>query len=606
MTASARSLTRRLLFALLVVPFCGGLAGADDLTKEFKSANVRWTLPNAEYTWQELSDDETKSGYIGRAVSDDKNVTCFGMAGDSGGLALSDRMEEMTGALQSYAGGGVSGVKQVGAVLAGLDGRCVVIAGRSATDVEIQVRGYGIEAGGRMYHLILIIQNDVQKERQDELNALREGFQLIKGGGTKEAVETFDEVGGGSRSADDGAGDGEAWPEKGPVRDGDKLTFTNYNLEWTLPKDGPFSWRSPIRDLANMFKREGNSVLISPGIRTVARLERKKGEFEGDDTPTHNELLGLMFLFELEGGYDSAKWVRDPEFDRKLEKENGFTNLNSAKSRVVDSVPIGNSNGVMVLRDGEMRGVGTTLVYFEVVLRGWLYRWYFWIQGYEPDRLKQFQEPIQKLMAGVHFPESVNFVEGPLIATDGLATFGGKRGDDVDKEKEYNRAGYSWSSKGGYSGSKGLSFKKPEGLAYLGGGERGLQLAVEGRSEDGQAYIYFSVWTEATGRLQNEGRSEESIVDDHAKAWLSTLGDSALCSKSGKTPYYKNGAFEGAKGLKYEFTATYDDKPYVEEGYVVKQRQNTYWIRIQFGGENAEKKLGKLFKAIKKGFAWDR
>ena len=601
-----------LLASLLVLPLSWTAARpGDDLTAEFKAANLRWTLPNAEYTWQEVSSEESQSGYVARAVSDDKNVLCFAMAGDSGGLDLSDRMEEMGRALRTYAAGGVAGTKEVGAVLAGLDGRCVVIAGTSASDVPMQIRGYGVAAGGRFYHLIMILQNDVQKDedRRDELNALRDGFQLIRGGGTKEVTEAFDEIGGGggATTSDDGAGDGEPWPEKGPPRDGNKVTFTDFNLEWTLPEGGPFSWRSPIRDLANVFRRTDRGVSMSPAIRLVGTVKRVRGEFNEEGLPDNNELSGVLMMAEMPGQYDSNGHVRSPEFERDTQQQFGFSEFNSSKKRIVDSAPVGNYKGVAVVLDGPLaNGATATLLHFEVTLRGWLYRWYFLITGAEKDRFQQFQPLINELMAGVRFPENVDYVAGPLVATDGLATFGGKRGEDVDKEKEYKRAGYSWSTQSGYAGTKGFTFEKPEGLAFLGGGERGLQVAVEGRSDDGQAYVYFSVWTEATGRMQNEGRDEEMVVDDHAKAWLSSLGESARCSKSGKLPYFKNGAFEGAKGLKYEFTATYNDKPYVEEGYVVKQRQNTYWIRLQFGGDNAEKKLSKLIKAIKKGFSWDR
>jgi len=343
----------------------------------------------------------------------------------------------------------------------------------------------------------------------------------------------------------------------------------------------------------------------------VAQLERVKGEFDPEDAPKHNTLMGVLFMAEMPGQHDSDKWIRSPEFERELMADYGFTSFNSSKSRT-QGIPLGNHKGVMAVREGERQnGTSAVIVHIEATLRGWIYRWYFLIEGYEGDRFKQFQPFLNGLFGGIHFLENTEFVPGPLIGTDGIATFSGKRGTAKDEEKKYEISGFSWTapsnrSRGGYTPTDGWVFKKPPGLAEIHQGERGLQLALETRSEDGQSYIYYSIWAEATARLQNEKREPEMIIDDHAKSWLSTLGDGAKCSKSGKAPFFRPGSYEGEKGLKYEFTATVDGVPYTEEGYVIDRKQTTYWVRIQLGGKDAEKALKSELKAIQKGFTWAR
>ncbi|MCA9314160.1 MAG: hypothetical protein H6806_06705 [Planctomycetes bacterium] len=614
---SSTTLWRRALAAAALVLATGlaaGVAQAAGETKEFEAANVRWTLPD-DWKWMEPSADDKASGVFAQAASEDSHIHAFGMSGPSNGLSLEERVQELAVSFRAWVSGNLIGSKVLDTVLAGRDAKCVVYVGTDANDNDIQVRAYAVETDGKFYHLVMRVFHNEESSRADELNALRDGFQLIKGGGTQVTVETFTEIprsgaagGGGDGpkvSQDDKSTGDEPWPEKGPVRDGNKISLPEFNFEWTLPADGPFSWRNPIPDM---------SALVEGGVavQVLAVVDRVKGEFDPEDAPKQNACRGYLLVEVLKIQHDSKKYIRDERFHRWIEQNFGVSEFDSRGSRNVDEVPVGNSKGVMALRLGSNKqGIDRHLVCFQVNLRGILYTWWFVIDGYAPDRLKQFQPLLSKLMAGVRFPENTDYVPGPLIPTDGLATFSGKRGKAKDEEKKYEISGFSWTARstrsaGGYTATDGWVFKKPPGLAELLVGERGLQLALETRSEDGQCYIYYSVWAEATARLQNEKREPEAIIDDHAKSWLSTLGDTAKASKSGKSPYFRGGSYEGEKGLKYEFTATVDGVPYTEEGYVIDHKQTTYWVRIQLGGKNAEKVLKDELKAIKKGFSWAR
>lgn len=624
MTAVRSSTTpwRRVLVAAALVLATGlaaGVAHAEGEAKDFEAANVRWTLPD-DWKWMEPSADDKATGVFAQAVSDDSHIHAFGMSTASNGLPLDDRVEELAQSFRAWVSGSLAGSKVVDTVLAGRDAKCVIYVGTDANGNDIQVRAYAMETGGKFYHLVMRIFHNDEATRTDELNALRDGFQLVKGGGTQLTVESFTEVPRGGAAGGGGSGGGDAgpkvsqddkstgdepWPEKGPVREGNKISLPDYNFEWTLPDGGPFSWRNPIADVAALV--EG-----SVAIEVLGVVDRVKGEFDPEDAPKQNVCRGFLVVQVLKGQHDSKKFIRDERFHRAIEQNFGLNEFDSRGSRNVDEVPVGNGKGVMALRvASNPAGVNRNVVFFQVNLRGILYTWWFLIDGYPEDRLKQFQPLLSKLLAGVRFPESTDFVAGPLIPTDGMATFSGKRGTAKDEEKKYEISGFSWTARttrsvGGYTPTDGWVFKKPPGLAELIVGERGLQLALETRSEDGQCYIYYSVWAEATARLKDEKREPEAIIDEHAKSWLSTLGDSAKASKSGKAPYFRPGAYEGEKGLKYEFTATVDGVPYTEEGYIVDHKQTTYWVRIQLGGKNAEKVLKDELKAIKKGFSWAR
>ena len=43
-------------------------------------------------------------------------------------------------------------------------------------------------------------------------------------------------------------GDEDAWPAKGPVREGPSLGFPTIGVRWSLPEGSPFAWTSPTHD----------------------------------------------------------------------------------------------------------------------------------------------------------------------------------------------------------------------------------------------------------------------------------------------------------------------------------------------------------------------
>ena len=592
-------------------------ASADEtLTKEVKAANLKWTLPNDGYKWLKVAASDKQAGVVAAAQALDGSVHAMLMTGPSNNLELGERTKEVGQMIAPYAGGGVTAQKTLDTVFTGHPGTVVVIAGETPQGTVVQIRGYSSLVGKRFYHLILRCFNGSQESRVDELNALRAGVTLFKGQGKQTTKETFAEVGDGGAASAGGSptGENEPWPAKGPKRDGNKVTFPGFNLEWTKPEDSPFVWRDPIEDLSKAYSFTKSGASIRPVLWWDGQLKREPKEFDPEDVPTKHSCTGVMHVVQLQFAWNTQEYVRSPRFEDKMKQTWGLSELISSKTRVRELKKLGNFKGTMVTMRGERKkGDGTIdLVYIETVLRGWMYRWEFAISGFAKDRFKAFQPAISAALAGIHFPENNDFAAGPL-ATEGITLFGGTRGKNIEKQTKYKRSGLSWSSgaiagsKPGYSKTKGLAFVKPKGISELASNPTHLLFAGEGRSADGQNYVYLSVFAEAVARLRHEKKSEETMLDGHAAAWRGGAGDDAKCSKSGKPPFGKAGAWKGEKGLKYTFYGAYGKKPYVEEGYIVKSRQTVYWIRIQTGGPKGakDKEIKKMIKSFKKGFKWD-
>jgi hypothetical protein len=222
--------------------------------------------------------------------------------------------------------------------------------------------------------------------------------------------------------------------------------------------------------------------------------------------------------------------------------------------------------------------------YWFIGLRGKVYEWRAVVFGGR-EANDVFKQDVKMLMAGIEFPETLEPVAGP-VGIPSVPAFSEQRGKDFDKEKKIT--------------SIGFTATKPEGVSVIDfdpqHGTPNLRLAWETRSEDGQQYLYFDVQSYPTqpGARDPEGQ----LLSQREGTWRDAVDGAKIISK-GKTAGFKD-KWSKAKGLGYEFTGTHRDKPYTERGWIVSYKKYTYWIRVQYGGEDAEKAFSKLFKKLKK------
>jgi hypothetical protein len=126
-----------------------------------------------------------------------------------------------------------------------------------------------------------------------------------------------------------------------------------------------------------------------------------------------------------------------------------------------------------------------------------------------------------------------------------------------------------------------------------------MRLTWEGRSADGQAYLWFDVRSWSLSDTAVQRRKLEDWTTDRESQWKAGAGSDAFVGKGKQS--WSDGSFGTAKGLTYRYTGSLRDVPFVEQGWVVKAKGSVLFLRAQFGGPNAEKAMEPLMKAIKKG-----
>ncbi len=582
-----------ILLALLLVPSTAAQAGPK---KDFASEGFSWALPDG-WVFGTVSPDEKQHGIVAKADCEDASITAYVYTQQSD-LDVAGRVNDIKGA----GGEGIGRVaKQVvkDTTLGGIKGKVVIKRIKADGGGEGHFRTYVIHTGGRFYQLIVQAWHDSQSGQVEGLNALRRGFQLAKPGKAKHADESFDEVDGGDSDGADGAdgadgggatnggggGDGRPanWPASGPTLEGRCVKLPEHNLEWTLP-DGPLRWIGAIDNP----KAESGRFMWAGG-----RIERKKKEFE-KDTPDTNQLILDVIAQKAPPGFKPSDFVTGSRAQDLIQEQwRTLTDINTSKTRNKDEVKVGNASGAYVKFEGTQNGMHRVVMMFVVVLRGQLY-FFRGIGDGHTDAYKHLAPHVGKALKGIKFLETREDQRGPL-AIESVPDFAAKRGDGHGKEKSYTLPG--------------ITFEKPPEMAKVPAGgsmERELRWAGEARSEDGKAYLYFDVsaWQLNISNVPNP--KEEDIINKRAQQWKAGAGETASRSKKDKPPFFKKGSFGRGKGLKYEFTGDIDGVPFVEEGYVVKYKNNLLRFRFQYGGEDAEKKLKDLIKSVKKGIKWKK
>ena len=577
-----------MLGTAMLLAFAGATASAkEELKREFKTSNFSWTLPSSDWSFAKITDNSHKqAGGIIQVTSDDRHVRADVTINDSGGLELDERLAEVKEGSRSLIET-ITHTKIIDSSLSGIKGKALLMQGHArGGKVVIHFRGYLIERKGKFYHLNIICYHGSHRRMTESIDRMRRGFRLLKGAGKGEdAPETFDELPkvdtGSAESGKDakgGGGDDIDWPEKGPKRDGSTAIFPKHNLRWTLPSGGVLKWDSPMPD-ASVEPSEKTQALI----RVVGEIERKKQEFE-KNTPDKNNFSCTLLAELAPPGRNTAKALRSQQIQDNISKAI-FDGKHEASKTQVRDTKIGNWKGTYAKFVGRTkRGLHHTFLYMETMLQGVMYTWQVNFVGHS-DAQKSFGKLFGKLIKGVKFESTDEWIAGPLKGV--VAEFPGNRGNDRSKATVIDKA-------------PGITFKKPPGVAELSfrsSFNRAFCFAVEGRSEDNKNYFYMDVHSNWMPSIQQSGKLEDFIVKRHTE-WKAAGGDP---QKLPKTPFRK-GKFGAAKGFQYEYEGTLNDEPFVEQGYAVKHKQTAYFIRVQFGGENAEKNLKNLWKSIKKGF----
>ena len=578
-----------LLVGLALVALRGTPAEAN-ASQEFKRYGFKWSLPE-DWKFAKPAPDMERAGFVAKVECTMASIEVWLYTAPTDGLNVAERATEVKSNGAEGMGKMVQ-AKVVDSTLSGIKGKAVAMK-IDADGSEGYFRTYVIAKGGNFYQMIMRCWHGAQFEELESLNAVRKGFRLLKGAGAEDKSDAFDEFGSADDEEDedgdeegDDAGDADEgndpnWPSGGAKKEGRKISLPTHNLEWTLPK-GPFQWTdAPAAETA----KEGRFVVAQ------ARVEREaKQEFEKNKKPSQGWLD--LIIQEIPAGLKVNTWVKGGSATDNIKKWKLFDTINSSKTRTFEKKNIGNTKGAILKVEGKKDGRPVMMLLFTTTMRNewYIFRAYF---GGAGDVYKHMVKDIGAAIKGVHFIDTTELLRGPLIGA--IPDFAWHRGKNKDKEKVYKGPGFS--------------FKKPKGMQSVkvkDSMNRDIRFTGEMRNKEGDAYLYFEVRTIPLKVPRGQPMPKpENFVNKRAEAWSAGAGETASVGKK-KGDLGKKGVFNGAKGLKYSFTGDLNGVPYVEEGYVVKHKQNLVFIKFQFGGEDGPKKLKKLKKLVTKGMKFNK
>ncbi len=584
------------LLPLLLVALWAPLACAEAPSQEYAKEGFRWTLPSEDWEFMPVSADDARYGWVGRVRCKTAPIEAFAYVAPHGGLSLQDRMQEIGQAGADGLGEVVSRASKE-STLSGVKGAVQVLRVKGDAGAMGHFRTYAMLSGTNFYHLIIRTWNDAHLTYRDELNQLRRGYRLSKGAGAEDQDEAFDEVPSGSTAEEGGpkggederpsgegpkANEGDDWGPNGPKRSGNTVTLPSHNIEWTLPEGGAFVWVGGAADE----KAEGGEFLVA-----MAKVAREKQEFE-KDTPDHNLCRMVLFIQKAPPGFSPERFVKGGDAQDLAQRWKLLDSVKSAGTRTKEEVNFGNWKAAYIKMDGEDRNGAATVLMFCSVLRGELYIVWNKMVGHT-DAYKQLAPLIGDAIGGIRFLNTKEAIKGPLLGA--VPEFAAARGEAVKEERQYVGPGFT--------------FDKPEGMARLvvhDSMNQEIRHACEGRSEDENSYVYFEIRSYKLNIPNTPNIDPEEVVKKRMQDWEAGAGAEADTGKNSRGIAWKNGSFNGAKGITYEFKGSLNGQPFVEEGWVVKHKSNLFSVRLQLGGEGADKTLKDHVKALKKGLKWTR
>jgi hypothetical protein len=114
------------------------------------------------------------------------------------------------------------------------------------------------------------------------------------------------------------------------------------------------------------------------------------------------------------------------------------------------------------------------------------------------------------------------------------------------------------------------------------------------------AYMFVGVQKFADSWLKNSIpiQTPVTLIDEYENKWMNAVGDpKTMTQKAGKANKIAD-TLRGAKGHRYEFSGTYEENPFLERGWVVTSGSNVVWVKVQFGGKDAEAAFANEAKLI--------
>ncbi len=581
----ARRAAAALAALLLALPLA---AGAEAPSEEFASHGFRWTLPSEDWEFLPVSQDDVRYGWIARVRCKGAPIEAFAYVAPHNGLGLDERMEEVRQQGADGLGDVVASTVKA-STLSGVKG-AVFVARVKREQTLGHFRTYAIASGANFYQLMIRAWDGAHETHRDELNALRRGYRLAKGGGAEDADEAFDELpasagaDGEDGSADAGASraaEGDTWGPNGPKREGNTVILPSHNFEWTLPEGSPFRWIGATPDE----KSESGEFLIA-----AAQVPREKQEFE-KDTPDHNFCRMMLIIPSTNPGFRVEQFIKQGGAQDFLERNRFVTNVRAAETRTKDDVNFGNWKAGFIKLEGQhAQGGAITVLMFVAQLRGKVYLVTCQLVGHT-DAYKQFGPIIGEALGGIRFPNTKEPILGPLIGA--IPEYSAPRGEALGEEREYVGPGFV--------------FHKPKGLARVtvrDSMNQEVRHVCEGRSANEESYVYFEIRSFKLNIPNRPNIDPEEVVKKRIQDWEANAGPDAATGKNARGIAWKNGSFNSAKGLTYEFTGSLNGQPFVEEGWVVRHKSNLYSLRLQLGGPEAAKDLKDQVRAIKKGLKW--
>ncbi len=572
-----------LALAFVLMP----LTHASAAEKEFSDAGVKWKLPDG-WSFSPVSGAEKGAGFFAKVECSSASVEVWAYAKATDGLDLAQRAAELKQA-GAEGMGSVQKTKVLDTTLSGVKGKVVVQRIQADGGTPGHFRKYVMVSDGKFYQLLMRCWHDAHTSVGDEINAVRQGFRLLKGAGGEDAKETLTEVDAAADKGDaeDGAKEGgsasdeedDGWPKNGPKKEGRKVSMLNHNFSWDLPEASKFEW---TRATSNVKNKTGNFM------SAMARVKRKKKEYE-KNTPDNNVAQMDVILLNTNPGFKPVNWIKQGHAKDYVVKQLGAL-TEVAGSTNKDSVKFGNHRASFVKLTGTFKGKKRVVMVFVVMLRGQAYFISAIVQGHT-DAYKQMAPLVGKAIRGITFPETDEPVRGPLLGM--IPDYAWIRGKDAKKEKTITGPGFQ--------------FRKPKTLAQVNirdSMNRDVRFVGEARSADGKAYFYYEIRTFKLNQPNTPNPKEETFVEKRAQDWEAGAGKEAYLG--GKKLKFKKSSYGKAKGLSYEFTGHLGDEPVMEEGWVVKHKSTLLWIKHQFIGADAEKLLGRLAKDCKKAVKFGR
>lgn len=529
-------------------------------SKSVPEKNFSWSVP-AGWVIEDADGDNKEAGYVciaRKEVDPNKGASAWVMVVDAGGASLDSLVtKSVDNKKQKLAD--VDSTPAAKTEWAGVvDARYVQIGGKSKENgAAIAHRLYSAVVEGKLHQLDIKTWNGAEADLMTDLDAVAGGYKVLKGA-------TAGTAGGAAGGPSDGGGEA-------PDGDTHKARFDKLGLTWTLPQ------RPQIRNFSMTQRSSPNAVPTDKGNLTLAQA-RLDGEGPGVEIEVSVE--------KAQPGGTSKGFINNDENFKNL-IENNFEG--TPVPNLDEEVKLGNWHGAMKSFTGTGKGGGKKLYVRTIfsVLREYLY-----IVRVVAFDNAQTQSGLQigDALGGLKWDDITEGVRGPVAMEFRSVTTVRADLADVGKETPIFKLAT-------------FSMKKPAAFGKINynAQDQGFEhwaAAIEARKPG--AYMFFGIQTFTADQLKagTPPRTPDSLINDLESTWKNDVEDTKTMSFRGGKANKVTETIRGAKALKYEFSGTYERNPFLEKGWVATSGTNVLWIRMQFGGKDAEKAFETEAKAV--------